>query len=106
MKCEGIIPERSSIIGAEVINTAPEGEQPRYENRFVTETEPERPCEAEATKLARSIRQETCNLDGVHWVKDGQDRVYCDACFKPGTVTDLAGQTTAHPPMAVDEYER
>lgn len=68
-------------------------------------TTPEHPCEAEATMLSRSVKQERCSLGEPHWVSDGKDRAYCSACFKPGTVTDLAGTVNLHPAMSIDEYQ-
>lgn len=124
MQCEAIIPEATEPIGSELVEVAPaqyaeavpasDGEDEaepvliepaRYKHVVHYRTIPEHRCEDEATMLARSIRQETCNLGGVHWVKDGPDRGYCPIHFRPGTVTEASGQVGAHPAMSIDEYD-
>lgn len=116
MQCEGVIPERRVPVGSELVETQPaayedrDGEQvlvrpATVESRIVYETTPERPCEAEATMLARSMTQVLCSLDAPHWVKDGTDHAYCSNCFRPGTVTDLAGNASTHAAMPISEYE-
>lgn len=105
MQCEGTIPERTVPTGSEMVNVAAEGEEERYERRIAHETIPEHRCEAEATMLARSMAQRLCSFGEPHWVKDGPDRAYCAACFRPGRVTDLAGNTSLHPAMSIDEYQ-
>jgi hypothetical protein len=118
MQCEAIIPEATEPIGSEMVEAAPavyeerDGEtepvliEPaRYEHVVHYRTIPEHRCEGEATMLARSLKQETCSHDGLHWVKDGPDRGYCPIHFRPGTVTEASGRVSAHPAMSIDEYQ-
>lgn len=76
-----------------------------HEQKLLYRTDPEHPCPAEATMLARSMKQEMCSLGEYHWVQDGPDRAYCEGCFKPGTVTDRNGNTTLHPTMSTEHAD-
>lgn len=67
-----------------------------------SEVVPAYPCDAEATVLARSMKQQTCNLGEVHWVKT-EDHVYCPRHVVPGTMTHLDGRVTHHGPMAAED---
>lgn len=132
MQCEAIIPELCEATHSEMVETAPAeyeereapGPWPEFldagsgtpvERVLITpaqlervihyQTTPEHRCEAGATMLARSVKQVRCDLGEPHWVKDGADRGYCAGCFRPGTVTDLAGTVSLHPAMSIDEYQ-
>jgi len=81
-QCEGVIPEATVVTDG------------------VAEAIPEHPCEAEATTLSRSMRERR-NRGEVHWIKTG-DTVYCESCFRPGTMIHLDGTVTQHPAMSVE----
>jgi hypothetical protein len=113
--CEGVIPETEVLVGYELVPgpllTDEEGEPLLDEEgqqqrgpataQEVRENAPEHPCDQEATTLARSMTEQVCNLDGVHWVTT-EDRVYCGRCFVPGSMTHLDGRVTEHQAMAVE----
>lgn len=95
--CEGLIPE------ATVMHEQDGESRP--------EVIPAHPCEAEATMLARSMREivtaETTREDGstvqmLAWERTA-DHFYCGSHFVPGTMTHADGSVTQHPAMAVSD---
>lgn len=108
-KCEGTIPEHtiSRETQRDVEVTVETEDGPRTKRQTIIEKLPEvvpaRPCDAEATMLARSMREARCNLGGAHWVRDGDDHAYCPRHFEPGTMTHLDGRATQHAPMAIED---
>lgn len=113
--CEGIVPERTypirSVVQVDEHGNAVKDENGEVIKEIVTETTPAHPCEAEATMLARSMREivtaETTREDGstvqmLAWERVG-DVLYCATCFVPGTMAHLSGLVTQHPAMAVSD---
>lgn len=77
----------------------------QYERVVHTETTPEHPCEAEATMVARSMKQVRCDLGELHWVKDGPDRAFCAGCYVAGVMSHEDGTTSQHGYMAIADYQ-
>jgi hypothetical protein len=108
MKCEGQTPE--TTITKTVERDAEQQVEIDGEVRTVTvrmphteiEVVPPRPCDTEATILARSMDEQECNLGGVHWVTI-EDHYYCPPHFVPGRMAHLDGRNTDHAPMAIED---
>lgn len=116
MKCPGIIPEssryetRTEIKVVEPIDLGNGEWTERREIPYPVDVlviDPAYPCPAEATFLARSMKQVKCELfdqlpneqDGVHWIIV-KDEVFCDRHFVAGTMEHLDGRVTHHAPMS------
>ncbi len=113
--CEGIVPEHTYPVRSEVQvdadGNAVKDEHGQVVKIIVTETTPAHPCDAEATMLARSMREivtaETTREDGstvqmLAWERVA-DHCYCSSHFVPGTMTHADGRVTQHPAMAVSD---
>jgi len=112
-KCQGIIPETTRPLAWRVI-TDDDGERVLDEDGqiirdFTIEVVPAHPCPAEATMLARSMREvvtatavrdDGSTVQMLAWVPI-EDREFCGHCFVPGTMTHLDGTVTQHPAMAL-----
>lgn len=107
--CQGTVPEQRIPQSKMVERTAEDGST-EYVREHWENIVPARPCDAEATMLARSMRQVTCELfdqlpggqDGIHWLPV-EDKVYCAAHFVAGTMEHLDGRVTQHAAMSVND---
>ncbi|MGE3270383.1 MAG: hypothetical protein AB7P40_16640 [Chloroflexota bacterium] len=93
--CEGTIPATTEAV--------------RTDDGWIEKPVPARPCDAEATVLARSMRQVKCELfdqlpnpqDGIHWLTV-EDHYFCNRHYRAGAMSHLDGRVTNHAPMPVE----